>query len=265
MPSVQLRHEGAIARVLIDHPERRNAINRAMWRALPELLAQADAQQGVRVLALQSAVPGYFAAGADITEFAETYATADESLQANQEIQRAIMAMAACGVPTVALVDGACVGGALALMLACDIRWASSRAKFAATPARLGLSYHPSDVARLVRTCGRGGAAELLFSGEPWDASRAESSGLVSRVVPAADFTGAADALLAAIANNSVDATRALKRSLDAVESGSAPQLLQSHAEFEALFQGADFMEGRDAFLAKRAAIFPSHLRSQSS
>jgi enoyl-CoA hydratase len=263
MPSIHLRQDGAIARVLIDHPERRNAVNRAMWRSIPERLAQASQLEGVRVLTLESAVPGCFAAGADISEFAETYATRAGTMEANEEIQRAIAAMAACEVPTVALVDGPCVGGAVALLLACDIRWVSTRAKFALTPARLGLSYHPSDVVRLVRTCGRSGAAELLFSGQAWDAARAAAGGLVDRVLPEAEFAAAADALLAGIAKNSLDATRTLKRSLDAAFSGSTGQLAQARAEFEALFSGADFIEGRDAFLAKRAAVFPSHARSQ--
>lgn len=261
MPSIRVRDEGAIARLLIDHPERRNALTRAMWRELPELLAQACAQDGVRVLALQSAVPGCFAAGADISEFAATYASQAESMRANEEIQRAVATLAACPMPTIALVDGPCVGGAVALVLACDIRWASSRARFGLTPARLGLSYHPADVSRLVRTCGRGPAAELLFGGQRWTAERAAASGLVERVLSEPEFGPESEALLAAIASNSMDATRVLKRTLDAAESGEAAAAAASRAEFEALFAGPDFHEGRDAFLAKRPAAFPSHHR----
>lgn len=259
MASIHLQKEGAVARLLIDHPERRNALTRGMWRAVPALIAQAGAWQGLRVLVLQSAVPGCFASGADISEFAATYASQAESLRANDEIQRAVAALAACPVPTIALIDGSCVGGAVALALACDIRWASRRACFGLTPARLGLSYHPSDVARLVRTCGRGAAAELLFGGRLWDAERAAASRLVDRVVPEPEFNAEADALIAAIATNSLDATRVLKCTLDAAESDDPHALHKISAEFEALFAGPDFHEGRDAFLAKRAAAFPSH------
>ncbi len=264
MPSLHLRREGAVARLLIDHPERRNAFTRAMWRSLPGLVRQAQAP-GVRVLVLQSALPGCFAAGADISEFAATYATAAESLRANQEIQDAVEALAACPLPTVALIDGPCVGGGVALALGCDLRLASERARFAVTPARLGLSYPPGDVARLVRACGRARAAELLFAGQPWDAQRAAAAGLANSVVPVAEFDAAAAALLEAIAANSLDATRALKQSLDAAESGDGEALAQARRTFEALFAGPDFVAGRDAFLARQPAQFPSHRKAPES
>lgn len=259
MPDVHLQHDGAVARLLIDHAARRNAFTRAMWRAVPALVGQALAQPGVRALVVQGAEPGCFAAGADISEFAATYATREESLRANHEIQQAIDALAGCPLPTVALIDGPCVGGGVALALGCDFRLASERSTFAVTPARLGLSYHPSDVARLARACGRARASELLFSGLPWDARRACEAGLVNHVLPTAGFLAAAQATVDAICANSLDAIAALKRSLDALERADDQAIGRARDEFEASFASPDFIEGRDAFLARRAARFPSH------
>jgi enoyl-CoA hydratase/carnithine racemase len=257
--TLHIQFDGPVARISIDNAARRNAFSRAMWRQVPSLVSQALARNSVRALALQSAVPGCFAAGADISEFEATYNSDEEAMRANDEILAAVQAFAECPLPTLALIDGPCIGGGVALVLSCDVRLASERATFAVTPARLGLSYHPDDVLRLYRACGRARASELLFSGQPWDARRAVEAGLANRVLPTDDFTEAAAALLGAICANSLDATRALKRSLAAAESGAPAARTQAEREFNALFAQADFKEGREAFLAKRRAVFPSH------
>ena len=262
MNEIRLRHDGPVARILIDNPARRNAISRAMWRALPALVAQAIGAAATRVLTVQSSVDGYFCAGADIAEFESTYRDPEESRRANAEIQAAVRALAAVPVPTLALIDGACVGGGVSLALACDIRLASDRASFAVTPARLGLSYHPDDIARLATACGHPGAAELLFTGKPWPAARARESGLVNQALAREGFEAACAGMTAAIAGNSLDALRAMKEGLRAIQGGDVDALAQSAGRFEALFDGRDFREGRDAFLQKRAAVFPSHFSS---
>ena len=260
---LRLYTEGPVARILIDHPERRNAFTRAMWRALPELVQQAVAAPQVRVLALQGVQSGVFAAGADISEFDRTYTDAQEAIRANDEIQTAANALAACPRPVVALIDGACIGGGISLATACDFRLATPQACFAVTPSRLGLSYHPSDLLRLVRACGLGAASELLFGGQMWNAQRALQAGLVNQLIPAADFTATTDALLQAIAANSVTANDALKRGLRAVVDHDAAGFARSVQNFHDLFSSPDFIEGRDAFLQKRPAAFPSHRKPE--
>lgn len=259
MDHLRLQQSGPVARLLIDHPQRRNAFTRAMWRALPGLVAQALSDGGTRVLALQGAQPGMFAAGADISEFEQTYATADEAARAASEIQQAVDALEDCPLPVVALIDGPCVGGGVALAMACDMRLASEASRFAVTPARLGLSYHPDDLRRLVRACGLPAASELMFTGQLWTAARALQAGLVNQVLPAAEFEAAGEALLQAIAANSLSAVRAIKEGLRAVVANDARALAEADRTFLALFSSPDFIEGRDAFLQKRSARFPSH------
>lgn len=243
----------------IHNPAKRNALSRAMWRELPEKIALATTQPGIRMLVLRSSTPGVFAAGADISEFEATYANTSEAAKANNEIHAAIDAMANCSLPTVVLIDGPCVGGGMALALGCDIRLASDRARFAITPAKLGLSYHPDDIIRLVRACGQALASELLFGAQIWSAERGLAAGLVNQLYPGNAFADASQLLIAAICTNSLDANRALKRGIAAALAPSPKAVQAASEEFSALFSSPDFVEGSDAFLQKRPARFPSH------
>ena len=265
MELLELHQSGPIARIVINHPARKNAFSRAMWRALPKLVAAATGAPQTRLLTLEGVQPGLFAAGADISEFAHTYNTPGEAAVAAGEIQDAVDALEDCPLPVVALIDGPCVGGGVALAVACDLRIASVQARFAVTPTRLGLSYHPDDLRRLVRACGLAAASELLLSGQLWPAERALRCGLVNQVWPAAEFAPQAQALLQAIAANSLDGTRAIKQGLRAVMANDPIGLSQAAQDFLDLFQGRDFTEGRDAFLQKRPADFPSHHQGAST
>jgi enoyl-CoA hydratase/carnithine racemase len=259
MNPLRLQADGPVTRLLIDHPQRRNAFTRQMWRDLPALVRRASANAGCRVLVLQSATPGMFAAGADISEFEATYATPEESHRASQEIEAAGAALADCPLPVLALIDGSCVGGGLALALACDMRLTSNRSRFGITAARLGLSYPVSDIARLVQACGLAAASELLYGTQLWSAQRALQTGLVNQVHETEALDAAAGELLQSLCASSVDATRALKRALLAVASADAAALAQARQTFVQMFARPDFIEGRDAFLQKRPALFPSH------
>jgi enoyl-CoA hydratase/carnithine racemase len=110
-----------------------------------------------------------------------------------------------------------------------------------------------------VRACGLAAASELLMGGQLWPAERALRCGLVNQVWPSAVFAEQSQALLHAIAANSLDGTRAIKQGLRAVMANDSIGLTQAAHTFLDLFQGRDFTEGRDAFLQKRPANFPSH------
>lgn len=259
MALLELQHNGPIARLVINNPGRKNAFSRAMWRALPGLVDEAAANAQTRLLTLQGAQAGMFAAGADISEFEHTYTTLGEAAVAAREIQDAVDALEHCVLPVVALIEGPCVGGGVALATACDLRIASAQARFAVTPARLGLCYHPDQVRLLVRACGLAATTELLMTGQMWTAERALQSGLVNQLWPQEEFAGKAEAILQAIAANSLDSTRATKSGLRAVMSQEPAALARAAHTFLELFQGPDFVEGRDAFLQRRVPHFPSH------
>ncbi|MFK7965930.1 MAG: enoyl-CoA hydratase/isomerase family protein [Burkholderiaceae bacterium] len=261
MNAISLEQDGAVARLLINNPQRRNALSRAMWRAIEAACDQIREQDTASVLVLASSTPGCFAAGADISEFEANYASAASASEVNTEIHRAIDALQACPMPSVALIDGPCVGGGLALALAADIRLASPNARFAVTPSKLGLSYHPDDVRRLMSACGKANASELLFGAQVWSAERGLQAGLVNQLIETESFDSASKQLIEAICQNSRAANGILKQTVSSVESNDVQAIQASEAAFDELFLSEDFIAGRDAFLSKSPVQFPSNKR----
>ncbi|MGH1361235.1 MAG: enoyl-CoA hydratase/isomerase family protein [Burkholderiaceae bacterium] len=261
---VRLERTDRLVRLIIDNPRRRNALSRAMWREIAMLITSTLKIEPISALVVQSSTAGCFCAGADIAEFADNYASVSTTEIVNQEIHAAISALENCPFPTLALIDGPCVGGGLALALACDIRLASDNARFALTPSRLGLSFHPEDVSRLLNACSAGNASELLFGAQSWTAARALQAGLVNDVRPSQAFEQNAGQLIDAICENSSQANRVLKQTLRAVQSQESVSMQVSTSRFTDLFSGPDFIAGRTAFLNKTPVSFPSNQPEQN-
>lgn len=256
--SEPLRLESAegVARLLIDRPQKRNAFDQRMWELFPELLDAAMSDTAVRLLILQSAVPGMFSAGADIEEF--SFGARDPEWRSRNQaaIRRAQHDLARAEKPTIALIDGACVGGGCGLAIACDLRVASIRARFGITPARLGLVYSLHDTKLLVDLVGPARAKRILFTGELIDVAEAERIGLVDLI--AEDSEAAAEALAASIANASPHSVRTSKRIIRRILDGQAEDDEQTRRAFDSAFEGEDFEEGVSAFLDKRKPRFRS-------
>jgi enoyl-CoA hydratase/carnithine racemase len=250
--TLRLETHGAIAHLIIDRAVKRNAFNQAMWDALPGLVAQAMADDKVRVLVLRSAEPGMFCAGADISELS-TNADNPDWLLANQTaINRAQYDLTRAAKPTIALIDGDCVGGGCGLALACDLRVASARSRFGITPAKLGLVYPLHDTKLLVDLVGPANAKRILFTGTLIDAAEAHRIGLIDEVA------NNADALIETMTSVSRHSQRESKAMIRRVLDGQVADDDATRAVFADAFSGADFREGVSAFLEKR----PPHFRS---
>lgn len=248
--TLRLETGGAVARLLIDRVDKRNAFNQAMWQALPHLVAQAVADPAVRVIVLQSAAGGVFCAGADIGEMMANRENA-EWLAANQAaINAAQYELTRAAKPTIALIDGDCIGGGCGLALACDIRVATPRARLGITPAKLGLVYPLHDTKLLIDLVGPGHARRILYTGVLLDADEALRIGLVEQL--GAD----AEDLIATIAGNSGFSASGTKQFVRRVLDGQIDDDADTLATFAAAFSGADFHEGASAFLAKRKPQF---------
>jgi enoyl-CoA hydratase/carnithine racemase len=253
---LRLEAEDGIAQLIIDRADKRNAFNQSMWERFPELLAEAMADPGVRLLMLRSADPGIFSAGADIEEFSTGARDAEWRRRNQAAIRRAQFELARAPKPTIALVEGACVGGGCGLAIACDLRVAGSRARFGITPARLGLVYSLHDTKLLVDLVGPSQAKRILFTGALLDPVEAARIGLVDLVSddPAAE----AEALAASIAAASPHSVGASKAMIRRILDGQVEDDEETRRAFDAAFEGEDFDEGVSAFLAKRTPQFRS-------
>ncbi len=251
-----LERNGPVARLLIDRAEKKNAFNQEMWEALPDLVSRAMADSQVRVLILQSAVPGIFSAGADIAEFSGGARDPEWRKRNQGAIRRAQYELARAEKPTIALVEGSCVGGGCGLAIACDLRVAGPRARFAITPARLGLVYSLHDTKLLVDLVGPAQAKRILFTADLIDAAEAQRIGLVD--ILSEDAPREAEALAGTIAEASPHSTASSKKMIRRILDGQAEDDEETLRQFDAAFQGEDFEEGVGAFLAKRKAQFRS-------
>jgi enoyl-CoA hydratase/carnithine racemase len=251
---VFLTFDDAIASLWLDRPEKRNALDQAMWERIPPLVAAAVDRRETRVLLLRSAADGVFSAGADIAEFA---ARAPEPAwrSANQAaIRAAQLALARAPIPTIAAIDGDCIGGGCGLALACDLRIASARSRFGITPARLGLVYPLHDTKLLIEAVGPAHARRILFTADLIDAPEALAIGLLTQLsdTPAE----AAHALASRMTRVSGDSQRWVKATIRRILDGATDDDEASMALFDQAFTGPDFQEGVAAFLARRKPDF---------
>jgi enoyl-CoA hydratase len=243
-----------IATVVLNNPGHRNALSRSMVRALPRALNHLAANQAVRVVVLRGAGDRAFAAGVDITDFTDpdgrpAVATFEAEYAAMLDRVRGYQAV------TIAMIQGACVGGGVELALACDLRFAAEESTFAIPAARLGLGY--VDVEPLVAAIGASRAAEMLFTARSFDVAELAASGLVNRVVPSAQLGEAVDQVATAIARNAPLALTASKLALRTSAGGRAAREDSAvRAAVAACYASEDFAEGQRAFLAKRAPRF---------
>lgn len=248
--TLRLEIHGRIANLVIDRPAKRNAFNQAMWDALPALVAQAMSDDAVRVLVLRSAEPGMLCAGADIAELSANAPDPDWLLVNQTAINRAQHDLTRAAKPTIALVDGDCIGGGCGLALACDLRVASARSRFGITPAKLGLVYPLHDTKLLVDLVGPANAKRILFTGVLIDAAHAQRIGLIDEIADTADTL--IDLLIAASGHSQRESKAMIRRILD----GQAHDDDATRALFANAFSGPDFHEGIDAFLNKRKPNF---------
>lgn len=240
----------------LNRPEKRNALTQAMWRALPGVIAGLEADPKVKVLVITGA-GDCFAAGADIAEFETVYATRDSAAAYAAEIAAAMDALASLSKPTIAAIDGACVGGGLGLALCCDLRIASDRAKLGITPGKLGLMYSLADTRRLVEAVGPAAAKDILFTGRILGAEEARAIQLVDQVSAADDLVTAVRLKAEAIAAASQWSARHAKAVIRRILDGQTEDDDTTRAWFLDALEGEDFREGRAAFLQKRPPRFP--------
>lgn len=246
---------GPVGWIAFNRPSRRNAITGEMWSALAATVKLLDERPDVRVICIRGAGHEAFASGADISEFAEernnaAAARAYEKLNAD-----AFAAIRTAGKPVIAMIEGYCIGGGLAVALACDVRVAGHGAVFALPPARLGLAYPLDGLRDLLTAVGLSAAKELLFTARRIGPHEALRIGLVDRISEHPEHE--VGTLCAEIVDCAPLSILHGKRALDAL-AGRTGHV--DAATVDALaarcFDSADYAEGRAAFAEKRKPKF---------
>jgi enoyl-CoA hydratase/carnithine racemase len=249
--------EDGVAWLVLRNPARLNAVRLEMWQALPAAVAVLDADPAVRVVVVRGHGDEAFASGADISEFA-THRKDAASARAYEDVTaRAFAALLACGKPVVAMLQGVCIGGGLAIAVSADLRIAADDTRLALPPARLGLGYHLAGVERVVQVVGPSAAAEMFFTARQYDAADAQAIGLVNRVVPKAELLDATTRCAREIAANAPLTIRAAKRAIAEVQRTPGDRDVGTVAQLiAACFGSEDYQEGVRAFLEKRHPRF---------
>ena len=254
--------DGVIAVWTLNRPEKLNALNRDSHLAIKEQCVRIESDDSVRAVVIRGAAPpppeegkrskpAAFAAGADISEFAGKNSDDVREFFANNAWE----AVWGLSKPTIAMVDGFALGGGTELALACDLRVASSRAKFGQPEINLGLIPGGGGTQRLCRLLGYGKAMEMTLTGEMVGAEEALSIGLVNKVVEPEELEGAAMTLAENIARKSPYTVRVAKRAVRAaLDLPFAEGVLAERSEFVALFDTEDKEIGVSAFLERKDA-----------
>ncbi len=251
-PHVQAFRDGSIAWLVLNRPARRNALNAEMWAAIPSLMKSFEESLDVRAIVVRGSGHEAFSAGADISEFSETRHDARAAAHYEALNAEAFDAIRNSAKPVVAMIQGICFGGGLAVALACDIRAADGSALFSLPPARLGLAYPLDGLRDLVCAVGPSAAKDLLFTARRLKAHEALRLGLIDHQFP--DIEPETRALCAAIAEGAPLTIRHAKRAIDMIAGRPAAEDLASLAAL--CFDSRDYAEGRAAFAAKRKPTF---------
>lgn len=252
---LRIERDGPVGRLVLDNPERRNAIGAEMWHAIPRAIDEFNADAGVRVIVIRGEGTQAFAAGADISEFENNRSSGDQVKAYEAATAAAHHAIESSPKPVIALIHGFCVGGGLAVALSCDLRYAGASSRFAIPAARLGLGYGVHGTGRLVATVGHANAREIMFSARRYSADEALAMGLVNRLLPDAELDAAVQKIALELAANAPLTIAASKAVINAL---AEPRGDFSAAESAVVrcMKSEDYVEGRRAFMEKRTPAF---------
>ncbi len=255
--SLKIEKRASVGWIVFDNPGKRNAINGAMWRGIPEAMARFDADREVRCVAFRGAGTKAFSAGADISEFDKARAERGSVAEYDDLLDRVLHSIQDSLKPSVAMIHGFCMGGGLEVSLACDLRYCGASAQFGIPAAKLGLAYNVEGHKRLLETVGHARTREIMFLGRRHSAAESLAMGLVHQVFPDAELENAVGKILQILCENaplSIANTKTIVE--EYVKSSGAPDAGRMRAAIERCAKSEDYQEGRRAFMEKRKPRF---------
>ena len=251
------RVEEGVGYITFNNPEKHNAVSIEMWDALEKILDEFRSSKDIRVIVLNGAGGKSFVSGADISKFDKERSSKEAVLSYNKRTQKVYELLETFPKPTIAMIDGYCIGGGLNLAVCCDIRICSEKSKFAMPAAKLSLGYPFSSIKRLFDVMGPGMAKHFMFTAEKISASEALACGLVQKLVSEENIETYVRDYALTISHNAPLTIRAMKQiGIEILKNPDERDLLLCEQLASACFDSEDYKEGRKAFMEKRKPNF---------
>jgi enoyl-CoA hydratase/carnithine racemase len=248
---------GPIGLMTFNNPARFNAVSMEMWEGVVEILADFARDEAIRVVVVTGAGGKAFVSGADISEFEDARSSVDAVEKYAKAVDDAYNGLQQFAKPTIAMINGYCIGGGAGLAVCCDLRICSDNARFAIPAAKLGLGYGYDHIRKLTDLVGPSFAKEIFFTARQFNAEEALAMGLVNRVVSGAMLEAYVENYAATIAANAPLTIAQVKHTVGEILKDPADRDLDACAEMvKKCFDSADYAEGRQAFMEKRTAAF---------
>ncbi|GAB3543206.1 enoyl-CoA hydratase-related protein [Noviherbaspirillum agri] len=254
MSGIHVERDNVIATVTLSNPGKLNALSIAMWGELAQAFTMLSQDEALRCVIVRGEDHN-FAAGADIEEFPTVRSTLEQGMRYHNEIiATALQAISHCLHPTVAAIEGVCVGGGLEIACACDLRIAAPNSRFGIPINRLGFPLAPGELQHVLQLVGNATALEILLEGRVFDAAEAKEKGLLNRITE--DVPGEARRTALRIAQGAPLAARMNKRLIQRLAAQPDPLSEQELRDAFAFLESHDYREGVQSFLDKRKPTF---------
>jgi enoyl-CoA hydratase/carnithine racemase len=251
------RIDNGVGYITFNNPEKHNAVSIEMWDALETMLDSFRSNDRVRVIVLNGAGGKSFVSGADISKFDKERSSKEAVLSYNKRTQKVYENLESFPKPTIAMINGYCIGGGLNLAVCCDIRICSEKSKFAMPAAKLSLGYPFSSIKRLFDVMGPGMAKHFMFTADKISAAEALSCGLVQKLISENDIETFVKDYALTISKNAPLTIKAMKQiGVEILKNPDERDLLICEKLASACFDSEDYKEGRKAFMEKRQANF---------
>jgi enoyl-CoA hydratase len=249
--------DGAIGRLIFNNPARHNAVSLEMWEAVTRIIDDFERDEAIRVIVVSGAGGRAFVSGADISEFKEKRAS-EEAVAAYGEISEgARRRLQDTPKPTIAMIQGYCIGGGVGTALACDLRIAAEGSRFGIPAAKLGLGYGYDGIKKLIDLVGPACAREIFYTARQFSAEEALRMGLINQVVPAEKLAGYVNDYCEMIAANAPLTVRSVKLIVrEAMKDAGERDPAMCKRLVDECFASEDYTEGRTAFMDKRKPVF---------
>lgn len=258
MDFLQLNTRDGVSTLTLTNPAKHNAMNFAMWQALPDMLQSFADTIDARVMILSGAGERAFCSGNDVSEFDKVRSTPAQVEHYN-ELQRIVCdRLAKLTKPTIAMIDGYCLGAGLEFALLCDFRYCTPASRFAVPAVKLGLPYRYEDVVKLLDVIGPSRTREMVLGGRRIEGKRAAEIGLVHRLTSSREaLIREVSELASELADSAPLSLSAAKVTIhEAARRDRAPDLSFCKKLADEVYASHDYIEGRAAFAAKRKPRF---------